>query len=158
MHYSRLLHNTSLGVALGGGVPWLGPAFETLHFVGMALLLGYVGMLDLRILGVGKDLPIGPIQRLMPWALVGFTINLITGIGFYAGNPDQYQSLAFVAKLLFIMLAVGNALLFYLTGISRRLDSVCAGQDAPVAAKLLAVGSLFSWIGVIFWGRLLPIS
>jgi hypothetical protein len=158
MHYSRLLHNTSFGVAVGGGIPWLGPAFETLHFVGMALLLGYVGMLDLRILGVGKGLPIGPIQGLMPWAVVGFGINLITGIGFYAGNPDQYQSLAFVAKVLFIILAAGNALLFYLTGLSRRLDSVCAGQDAPAAAKLLAISSLILWIGVVFWGRLLPVS
>jgi hypothetical protein len=156
MHYSRLLHNTWLGIAVGGGIPWLGPAFETLHFVGMVLLLGYVGTLNLRMLGVGKDLPIGPILRLMPWALLGFAINLVTGIGFYAGNPDQYQSWTFVAKLFFIVLAGASAILFYVTGLYRRIDAVGAGQDVPVAAKLLAFSSLFFWIGVIFWGRMLP--
>jgi hypothetical protein len=122
----------------------------------MALLVGCVGVLDLRMLGVAKGLPIGPMQKLLPWATLGFVINLVTGIGFYAGNPEQYQSWAFVAKIFFIALAGVNAILFYATGLYRRVNPIPAGQEAPAAAKLLALTSLILWVGVIFWGRMLP--
>jgi hypothetical protein len=156
MHYSGMLHHTWLGLALGGGVPWLGPCLETLHLIGMALVLGVVGALDFRMLGIAKGLPIGPLSRLLPWGIVGFLINLITGTGLYLGNPGQYQSFAFASKMAFIGLAGVNVALFYATGLSRRVDTVGAGQDVPGTAKLIAVSSLFLWIGVVFWGRMLP--
>ena len=156
MHYSNMLHQTGFGIAVGGGIAWLWPAFEVLHFFGMALLVGSVGALDLRLLGVGKDLPLAPLQQFIPFGVLGFFLNLITGIGFYAGNPDQYQSWAFAAKLLFILLAGANALWFYFTPLGRQVDLIGPGQDAPPAAKLVAATSLFLWFGVMFWGRLLP--
>jgi hypothetical protein len=155
-YYSHKLHATWLGLAIAGNVPWLWPTLETLHFFGMALLVGCVGTLDLRMLGVAKGLPLGPMQRLIPWAVFGFAINMITGIGFYIGNPEQYQTWAFLAKITFIVLAGANALWFYVSGLHRRLAAVGAGQDAPMAAKLVAAGSLVLWLGVMFWGRMLP--
>jgi hypothetical protein len=157
-HYSELLHATSFGLAVGGDVPWLWPLFETLHFIGLALLIGVVGTLDLRILGVGKGLPIGPLQQFaLPWGMVGFVINLVTGIGFYAGSPDQYTgNVAFWAKMLFIALAGVNLMLFYSTGLSSKVERLESDQDAPTAAKVVAATSLFLWLGVIFWGRMLP--
>lgn len=155
-HYSRVLHGTWIGQALGGGIPWLWPAFGVLHFYGMALLVGCVVTLDLRMLGVGKELPLGPMQKLAPWGILGFVITLITGVGFYAGNPEQYQSVAFAAKMAFIVLAGLHAILFYVTGLAGRVDRVAAGGDAPLAAKLFAGTSLFLWVGVVYWGRMLP--
>jgi hypothetical protein len=108
------------------------------------------------MLGIAKGLPLGPMQRLIPWAVFGFAINMITGIGFYIGNPEQYQTWAFLAKIAFIVLAAANALWFYVSGLHRRLAAVGAGQDAPMAAKLVAAGSLVLWLGVMFWGRMLP--
>ena len=64
--FSRWLHGTSLSWAVAGGWPWLWPAAETLHFVGMAILIGTVGLLDLRMLGVANGLPLGPLERLIP--------------------------------------------------------------------------------------------
>jgi len=156
MHYSNLLHRTSFGLAVGGGVPWLWPAFETLHFIGMALLIGSAGALDLRVLGAGKALPVGPMQSLAPWGLLGFAINLVTGVGFYAGKPEAYQNGAFAMKVLFILLGAANVLVFYVSGLRRRLDAVGPGETAPVAAKIIAASSLFLWFGVMFWGRMLP--
>ena len=70
--------------------------------MGLALLVGIVGVFDLRILGMAKGLPVGPIQRLMPWAILGFSINLVTGSLFFAGDPFQYiHNVAFGFKLLF---------------------------------------------------------
>jgi hypothetical protein len=156
MHYSSILHHSWFGLAMAGGIPWLGPCFETLHLIGMALLLGVVGALDLRLLGVAKGLPLGSLSRLLPWGVLGFIINLITGIGLYLGNPDLYQSFAFASKMAFIGLAGGSMALFYVTGLYRRVETVAAGQDAPIVAKLIAVSSLLLWFGVVFWGRMLP--
>jgi hypothetical protein len=150
-----MLHATWLGWAIAGGIAWLWPLFATLHFFGMALLIGCIVLIDLRMLGVGKAIPIGPLKQLIPWGLFGFAINLVTGVGFYAGNPEQYQSFAFVAKMTCIVLAGLNAIAYYATGLARRVDAVGAGQDVPIAAKLSAVASLFLWLSVIFWGRML---
>ena len=154
-YYSNHLHATWLGWAVAGGVPWLWPLFGTLHFFGMALLIGCVGTINLRILGVGKGLPLGPMRQLLPWGIFGFGLNLITGIGFYAGNPGHYQSWPFLFKMLFVMLAGLNALLFYTSGLHRRVSPIGAGEDVPFAAKLSALASLFFWFGVMFWGRML---
>ena len=151
------LHATRLSWAVAGGVPWIWPLCETLHFVGLALLVGIVGMFDLRVLGVGKGLPLGPLQRLMPWAILGFLVNLITGFLFFTGDPFQYiHNVAFGFKMLFIGLAGINVIVYYMSGLYRRVDSVAAGQDAPAAAKVVAAISLCLWIGVMYWGRMLP--
>jgi hypothetical protein len=151
------LHATRLSWAVGGGVPWIWPLCETLHFVGLALLVGIVGLFDMRVLGVGKGLPLGPLTRLMPWAMLGFAINVITGFLFFAGDPFQYiHNVAFGFKMLFIGLAGINVIVYYMSGLYRRVDSVAAGQDAPAAAKVVAAVSLGLWIGVMYWGRMLP--
>ncbi len=138
---------------------WILPVCESLHFIGMSLLVGIVGIFDLRLLGMAKRLPVAPLQRLMPWALLGFLLSLGTGIVFIAGNPRQYVgpplSLSFVAKMFFILLACLNVVFFYATGLKRVVDGVGAGEDAPAGAKVSAVVSLLLWIGVIYWGRIL---
>jgi hypothetical protein len=124
----------------------------------MAMLVGIVGVFDLRLLGMAKRLPVAPLQRLMPWALLGFVLSLGSGVVFITANPRQYLaplSLSFVAKMFFILLACLNVLFFYATGLKRAVDGVDAGQDAPLGAKVSAGLSLFLWVGVMYWGRML---
>ena len=59
-------------------------------------------------------------------------------------------------KLLFIAFAGLNLLLFYVTGMDRAVDDLGPGDDAPIPAKLIAAASLFFWLGVIYFGRLIP--
>src|SRR4030095_16360499 len=128
------LHSTTLSWAMAGGVPWLWPLCETLHFMGLALLVGIVGVLDLRLLGMAGDLPLGPLQRLMPWAILGFTLNLVTGVMFFAGDPFQYiHNVAFAFKLIFIGLAGANVILYYVTGLYRRGGGGRAGGGVAPA-------------------------
>ena len=137
---------------------WILPVCESLHFIGMALLVGIVGVFDLRLLGMAKRLPVAPLQRLMPWALLGFVLSFGTGMVFIAANPRQYLaplSLSFVAKMFFILLACLNVFLFYASGLKRVADGVGAGEDAPMGAKVSACVSLFLWVGVMYWGRVL---
>jgi hypothetical protein len=138
---------------------WILPVCESLHFIGMAMLIGFAGILDLRLLGMAKRLPVAPLQRLMPWALLGFVMSLGSGVVFIAANPGQYVgpplSLSFVAKMFFILLACLNAFLYYATGLKRAADGVEAGEEAPSGAKVSAAASLLLWVGVMYWGRVL---
>ena len=155
--FSVWMHSTSIGWAVRGGVPWLWPACETLHFIGMALLIGIVGLIDIRMLGVAKGLSLEALQRLLPWGIVGFAINLLTGLAFFAGDPFQYtNNWVFWVKLAFIVIAGVNAGLFYVTGLSRRVDALGADADVPAGAKAIAAVSLFLWFGVMYLGRMLP--
>ncbi len=154
--FASWLHATPLGWAASGGVRWLEPACKTLHFFGLVLLFGSVGVFDLRMLGMAKGLPAGPLRRLTPYAVLGFLINLATGIVFLAGNPAQYvDNVSFWLKMLFIVLALINALLFYVGGVHRAIQRVGAGEAAPLSAKMVAATSLFLWLGVMYWGRML---
>jgi len=146
--------------------PWAWPLCETLHFIGLCLLIGIVGSFDLRLLGVAKGLPLAALKRLLPWGVFGFVLCLITG-GLFVGGiganlvgdnafdvimRDIYLQL----KLIFIFLAGINVLAFYLTGSARAVDALGPGDDAPPLAKVIAGASLFLWIGVVVFGRLIP--
>ena len=136
---------------------WMWPFCETAHFIGMALLVGIVGVLDLRMLGVAKGLPVAPMQRLIPWAVLGFIINLTTGFIFVSSMPGNYAtSWSFRLKVLFILIAGINVLVFYSSGLARKVNRLGPGEDAPASAKAVAAISLFLWSGVMFWGRMLP--
>jgi hypothetical protein len=139
---------------------WLWPAFEMAHFVGMVLLIGTVGLFDLRMLGFARGLPTAPLQRLIPFGLAGFAINLLTGLGFIAGNQwavtEYGENPAFHWKVACMALAGLNALAFYVTGLSHRVDALGPTDSAPLAAKAIATIGLTLWVGVICFGRLLP--
>jgi hypothetical protein len=135
---------------------WLWPASETLHFVGLAMLIGCVGALDLRMLGVAKRLPVQYLHRFVPWGIAGFVINLVTGLVFFVGEPSQYvHNLSFQLKMLLMLIAGINVLVFYAT-VYRDTESLEAGADAPMKAKVAATVSIAAWFGVMYFGRMLP--
>ena len=133
---------------------WWWAFMMDLHFVGLVLLIGTVGILNLRILGFVKQIPIGPLHRLVPWAMVGFGLNLVTGVLAFTGM-DQYYTYnwAFWIKMLAIMLLGLNVAAFYLTGAFEAVQGLGPGDDAPPLAKFIAGTSLFLWFAVITLGR-----
>jgi hypothetical protein len=134
---------------------WSWPFVESLHFIGLSLLFGTVGLFDLRLLGFAKRIPMPTLHRLIPWGLAGFGLNLTTGALFLMTEPDQYiYNPSFHFKLLFIGAAGVNALSFYaLTYRQTMADPELA--TAPPVARVLGAISLCLWIGVIISGRLL---
>jgi hypothetical protein len=134
---------------------WGWPIAESLHFIGLSLLLGTVGMFDLRLLGVGRRIPLHTLHRLIPWGLVGFALNLTTGLMFLMTEPDQYiYNPSFHAKLLCIAAAGVNALGFYLT-VGAGALAADGSLMVPRGARVIGGVSLALWIGVIIAGRLL---
>jgi hypothetical protein len=155
--FSQWLGTTSLSNIVADS-RWIVPASQVVHFFGLALLFGMAAMLDLRMLGLGKGIAIGEFsRRMIPWAGAGFLLNVITGFIMFAGAPYMFShNRAFGFKMLFIAVAGLNVLVFYVTGIARKVEALGSGDDAPWSAKVIAGSSLFIWVGVMFWGRMLP--
>jgi hypothetical protein len=132
--------------------PWTWVTSETLHFIGLTLLLSVLTLVALRMLGF-VSLPPGVLMRLLPWGMVGYAINAMTGMLFFAAAPQQYyDNPAFYWKLIFLMLGGANVLYFtFDTGWK-----VETGRATPQLTKLLAVSALFIWVGVMYWGSMLP--
>jgi uncharacterized membrane protein len=133
---------------------WWWAFMMDLHFVGLVLLIGTVGILDLRMLGFAKQIPIRTLHGLMPWAMAGFGLNLVTGVLAFTGM-DQYYTYdwAFWLKMLAIILLGLNVAAFYLTGAFDSVERLGPGDDAPPLAKFIAATSLFLWFAVITLGR-----
>jgi uncharacterized membrane protein len=133
--------------------PWIWVASETLHFLGLSMLIGVVLFVDLRMLGIIRGISFRAMDRLLPWAILGFGINIITGMLFFAAAPGQYtDNPAFYWKLIFLMLACANTLYFTFDNTWLRTDD----GEAPALSKVLAVSAMLLWIGVMFWGSMLP--
>jgi len=144
---------------------WAWPLNETVHFVGLTLLIGIVGMFDLRLLGVAKEIPVKSLRRLLPWGILGFVLVTASGLMFTTGiyanirvppyevlTNDGYLQL----KLTFYFLAGMNLFAFHVSGISGAVDELGPGEDAPPLAKIFAGTSLFFWVAVLYFGRLIP--
>jgi uncharacterized membrane protein len=124
------------------------------HFIGLIMIVGTVGLLDIRIMGFIKQLPIAPLHRLVPWGLAGLGMNIATGLLAFASRPENYIfSIAIWLKMLALILLGLNAVAFYLTDIFGQVEKLEAGEDAPFAAKLVAASGLFLWFAVIALGR-----
>ena len=155
--FNKWLTTTGLSHAVAGRLPWVWPACETLHFIGLAFLIGCIGVLDLRMLGFAKDMSISAVHKFVPWGVFGFALNAVTGTLFYIGAPFQYvHNFAFQMKLLFLVIAGGNVLYFYWGGVMHRVEALGPGADPPLTAKLVSLISIVSWFGVMYWGRMLP--
>lgn len=134
---------------------WQYPIIESLHFIGLTLLMGTVGLFDLRLIGFGKRIPIATLHRLIPWGIGGFVLNLLTGLCFLAAMADQYMyNPSFQLKVLSMSIAGLNVLLFYTT-MFRKIVTLGPGEQAPLPARVMGGVSLACWLGVITFGRLL---
>jgi len=133
------------------------PGILLLHTIGMGLVVGINAMFDFRILGFAPSVKLQAFSRFFPVMWIGFWINAITGTILLAvnatkltANPDFYVKLAFIA------LAVTNVFMLkkeVLLGQSK--DGVKDAIPLSTKAKVLALTSLFFWLGAITSGRLL---
>jgi hypothetical protein len=112
--------------------------------------LGAIGVVDLRVLGYGRALPMQRLSAaLTPIALAGFAVMVFSGILLFVADARALAgSSLFLVKLSLIALAGLNALAFRIGW--RRLD-----DHPPVTARVLAAASLALWLSVVIAGRLI---
>jgi uncharacterized membrane protein len=134
--------------------PWAWKTLETIHFMGLCLLFGVVLVGNMRLLGWMRNAPLEGFHRLLPWGVWGFVANAVTGMMFFIGQAFQYiENPAFHLKMLCILLAGGDVL--YLTWHDD-IWELGPGETPPAMVKVLAASLIVLWIGVIYFGRMLP--
>jgi hypothetical protein len=134
---------------------WVWATTETLHFIGLSMLIGTVGTFDLRLLGLAKSIPVAALHRLIPFGIAGYLINAVTGSLFLFGYPDQYlYNRAFQFKIAFMTIAGINILFFYSSAF-REAKAIGPNEDASARLRIIAGVSFFAWVAVLICGRLL---
>jgi hypothetical protein len=125
---------------------WAFPALEVVHIVGIALLLGNLVLVELRVWGAGAALDAAALGRLaVSLSLAGFGLIVVSGTLMFASQPQELlANRAFAVKLTLMFLAACNAALFHARGGFAMLDGTAKTQT------LLSVGL---WIGAIIAGR-----
>ena len=134
---------------------WVWPICESLHFCGLTVLAGTVGLFDLRILGLAKGIAPSTLHATLSWGVAGFAVCAITGVMFISGAPDQYfYNDAFKLKVVFLLLVGLNAALFYWRELAN-VRMLGPHDDAPSGAKWVAGASLLLLAVVMYCGRML---
>jgi len=150
---------SSLGQAMRQWL-WLYPGVEIVHITGIALLFGSIAVLDLRLLGLSRDIPAKRLAgHVLPWTAASFILIVPSGLMMFTAHASELiQSGVFVLKMSLILAAGLNAALFH--AITFRTADVWDSEEMrrlppPPSARLAGALSLLLWICVIACGRLL---
>jgi hypothetical protein len=149
------LESSGLGQAMRQWL-WLYPGVEIVHIVGIGLLFGSIAVLDLRLLGFSRSIPVRKLARhVLPWTAASFVLIIPSGLAMFTAHATEFiQSEVFVLKMLLILAAGVNAALFH-TITWPAADVWDTGGMPPLSARAAGAISLVLWISVIACGRLL---
>ena len=154
MNFLSWLEHTQFSQwVLASGSIFAYPTILFMHTVGMAMVAGINGVIDLRLLGFGPKVPVKPLERLYPLMWTGFGINLITGtILMVADATTKLTNPDFYVKMVFVFSGVA-----VLAMMRRRIfaDPELDNAPLPARARRLAWISLTCWVGAVTCGRLL---
>jgi len=148
------LEHTGLGTSIRDS-EWLFPIIETIHIFGIVILVGSTSVLDLRLLGWAyREKSVSKMAwRFLPWAWVGFVIQLTTGSLLFASEATKMTpNPGFQIKMLLIVVAGINALIFHMVAY----QSVGKWENdpvGPVSARAAGLISIILWFGIVAAGR-----
>jgi hypothetical protein len=139
---------------------WLYPSVEIVHITGIALLFGSIAVLDLRLLGLSRSIPVKSLTRhVLPWTAASFLLIVPSGLLMFTAHASDFiSSPVFVVKMCLIMAAGLNAALFHAM-IFPSVEVWDAEEmrklPPPPSVRFSAAASLLIWVSVIACGRLL---
>jgi len=146
------LESTKLAVWLGESSSiWAFPTVLTLHTIGMAVLVGASWVLDMRLLGVNRRVPLSAYRWVFPVVAIGLLVNVVTGVMLFIKNATKWgTAIPFLVKMVLIIASV--AVLAPLRSHVLRND---ADNEVNGNLRLLAIASILAWTGAVTAGRLL---
>jgi hypothetical protein len=148
------LHDTPFGTIIREST-WAEPIIETIHVLTLTVFLGFVILLDLRLLDVAlRRTPVSTVFRqLNPWLFGSFAVMLVTGLSLFSGDPVLfYGTIFFKLKMVALLAAALNVVIFNCT-VRRRLLQWDSLPATPRGAKITGILSLILWISVVACGR-----
>jgi hypothetical protein len=129
---------------------------EPIHVLSVCLVVGTIFFVDLRLMGFFTMTSVRRTEKMIPYTWWAFLVAVISGTIFFMQQPSRYiHNEAFQIKFLLLALAGINLLVFHY-GVWRRIDDWDEGRPTPGAAKAAGIISALLWIGVLFYGRLVP--
>jgi hypothetical protein len=132
---------------------WALPTILTLHTLGLAVLVGSSWAFDLRVLGMGRTIPLGPYRTMFKVMWAGFWINFVTGLLLFAADAERKAgSTLFLLKMSFVI--VGVVMLVMIRKHVYGSDGAVP-ERVSSSAKVLALVSIAAWTAAIGAGRLL---
>lgn len=138
------------------GSRWLYPIVNTAHVFGVALLVGAIATLDLRLIGLWRSIPTAHLARpIVAIAGTGAVLAFVTGALLFITRASRYADNPFLQiKLVLIALAVVNLIALHR---SDAWHGVKAGIDIRYRVPLLLAGitSLLLWTAVLISGRMI---
>jgi hypothetical protein len=134
---------------------WAFPTAESIHVIALALVIGTISIVDLRLLGLASTNRIYSelAKQVLPWTWGAFVLAATSGSLMFISQPRTYlDNAAFRIKFALMFLAGVNMLVFQLftSGEASAWDRNAA---APLAGKIAATLSLVFWIAIVFFGR-----
>ena len=125
---------------------WAYPALEVVHIIGIALLLGNLVLIELRVFGFGAVLPMKDLARLgLTLVVIGFGLAALSGTLMFASQAGELlTNRVFTVKMLLLCVVAGNAAWFHGRDSLTKLDRL---------AKAQLVVSTLLWVAVITAGR-----
>jgi hypothetical protein len=130
---------------------WSNPMVLTLHTMGLSVLVGACGLLDLRLLGVSRGIPLAAFRWVFRAVTIGLTVNLVTGVLLFIKNPITWAaSVPFLIKMLLVVASV-----ITVVPIRRFVLSDAASGEVTGSIRGLAVVSIVAWSAAVTAGRLL---
>ena len=132
------------------------PLVEACHIGGLALLFGSIAVVDLRLLGLGRQVAIRPLVAFAtPWSIAGFVIAASTGALMFSAHAEEFvEQPVFLLKMSLIVAGGVNAALLR-TGPLRAAGAFDTHARPPARVRYAAGLSIALWLGVIACGRLL---
>lgn len=133
------------------------PVANVIHLLGLVMLVGGIGIVDLRLVGVFRSLPPAALSRsLTPVAIAGLLLMVPSGFTMFAADAEALAASAtFQRKLLLIALALTNAVMFRWAWGARIADW---DVTPPMVGRLMAAASLLLWLSVGAMGRMIAYS
>ena len=149
------LESTKFSVWLGESSSiWAFPMVLTFHTIGMAVLVGASWVLDMRLLGIGRRVPLSAYRWVFPVVSIGLVVNVVTGVMLFIKNATKWgTALPFLVKMVFIIASV--AVLAPLRSHVLRNDADNKGGGNLRYPRLVAIASILAWTGAVTTGRLL---
>ena len=135
---------------------WAYPITETLHIIGLATLFGSVLIVDLRLLGLNRGLPVSRLARhALPWTVGAFLLVMTTGLLMFTAHAEDFlTNRVFILKMALIGAAGINAAMLH-TGVMRTVGAWDVNVLPPARVRCSAVLSIVLWMIVIACGRFL---
>jgi hypothetical protein len=139
---------------------WAFPTIESVHVIAIALVVGTISIVDLRLLGLAstKRAFVELSREVLPWTWIAFTVALIAGLLMFISHATEYFSnTAFRIKLVLILLAGLNMIYFHLF-TCRNISEWNSNYAVPLRARIAGGISLVCWIAVVGFGRWIGFS